>query len=313
MFQKNNNIKNDNLQKVSYYSTKKKKIIDLFIGFFGGAIMLIIFLSIILNIFFNKISISSTLHYVCYIIATIIIIILIVLFFRINRKFISIGILISLLVAVSLFMKQVYFYKDAMETGGIIKNTILGQYSIYDGNSDIQETDVSRSELETVSDPHMGTDTPIMTIVEFGDFSCPYCFIMHRVLRDFIMENATKVQLIFRDFPLEEDYNRAMIANCAFEQGKFWQMHDNLFLYQESFNENMVNQFLKEAEIDVDKFNACRSEQRYKSEIEEDLVVGLKAGMSGTPTLFINGYKFAGVIPRTVLDQILVEIEKENK
>lgn len=221
--------------------------------------------------------------------------------------------IIFVLAEATYFFIKFFEYKKEIEAGGIITNTVLGQYSIYEGNNNIQETNVSRAELETISDPRMGTDSPIMTIVEFGDFSCPYCFIMHRVLRDFVMENATKVQLIFRDFPLEENYNRAMIADCAFEQTRFWQMHDDLFLYQESFSEDMVNKFGKEMGLDMDKFNTCRKEQKYKSEIEDDLTVGLKAGVSGTPTLFINGYKFAGVVPRTVLDQILAEIEKETK
>lgn len=206
------------------------------------------------------------------------------------------------------FVQLVLHYKKAIGSGDIIINSVLGQYSNYGGASSDLEVVVRRDEIESIDSPNMGSDNPIMTIVIFSDFDCPYCAVFYPALKQFVIENNDKVKLIFRDFPLD-NYNRSMAANCAFEQEKFWQMHDKLFYYQDKFSESLIDNIAKQIGLNMDEFNTCYNEEKYREEIEQDLILGIKAGVQGTPTIFINGEKFAGVMSKNILEQILGAIE----
>ena len=128
------------------------------------------------------------------------------------------------------------------------------------------------------------------------------------MFKEFVLEYPEQVKVIFRDFPLG-DIDSAMAANCAWEQDRFWEMHDKLFSYQDSISESVIKNTAEDLRLDMDLFNDCYDHQKYQEEIQKDLVLGIKAGVEGTPTLFINGEKFVGVIPQNVLEQILYAIE----
>lgn len=220
------------------------------------------------------------------------------------------GIILLVLLIVSMsfyFYDRVSFYKKAIESGSIL----LGGYSTYKGGV-IQNPDesITREDLESGHNPSIGAENPIMTMVLFSDFNCPYCYGYYPVLRQFVLENNEKTKLIFRDFPLDDDM-ASLAANCAFVQGRFWQMHDKLFSHQEELDEEVILALAQELELDLDKFNNCYLQEELKNDIGEDFLLGARAGVSGTPTIFINGSKFPGVMSKNILEQILAVLEGE--
>ena len=206
------------------------------------------------------------------------------------------------------FTLLVFRYKKAIESGDIIINTVLGQFSSYENTANIQESIVYRDELENYDSPYIGASNPMITIVIFSDFKCSYCAIFYPVIKQFTIENNNKVRLIFRNFPLD-DMKPSMAARCAFDQDKFWQMHDKLFDYQEYFSDDLVYNIARDIGLNIEEFNSCYNTDKYKDEIDADLLLGIKAGVQGTPTLFINGERFRGVMSKTILEQILEALE----
>ncbi len=225
---------------------------------------------------------------------------------------ILIVILIFIFIYISLFIKKIIYYKNSIERGDIILESNVGEYSSYGGLVNIKQSTVTRAEIESSDDPWTGSEKPIMTIVEFADFNCPYCLSAYTDLKLFVDKNKNDVKLIYRDFPISSDITPSLVANCANEQGKFWQMHDKLFENQRILEEKAFLRFAKELGLDMDKFQDCYSTKKYESEVFADVNVGLKAGISGTPTFFVNGEKFQGVTPAKVWDQILQSIKNKN-
>ncbi|MCD4705386.1 DsbA family protein [bacterium] len=209
------------------------------------------------------------------------------------------------------FVDRVFYYRRLLKSGSIISTSILGQYSNYSGSSELENIQINRNELEAQDEPQKGAKNPIMTIVEFADFDCPYCVVFHEDLKYFVAENKEQVKLIFRDFPLKND-DLAMFANCAFEQDKFWEMHDHIFENFENFNENLAYAYIRDLDLDLDKFKDCYQNRKYEIEIKDDLRIGLNSGVQGTPTIFINGERFVGVMNQNILRQILAVLENTD-
>ncbi|MDD3284079.1 MAG: thioredoxin domain-containing protein [Patescibacteria group bacterium] len=191
------------------------------------------------------------------------------------------------------------------------------EYDEFDYN--IEEIDNSKVEIEKINtekDPSIGAKNPIMEIEEFASFDCPYSAVFYPVLRNFVLDNPNKVKIIFKDAPydIEEDLNMNshLAANCAYEQGKFWEMHDKIFDNQDNITKSVINQLAKDIDLDLEKFNICLSSERYYEDIEEDFAEVISREVEGTPTIFINGEKFSGVMSRDILDQILEAIENNS-
>ncbi len=227
------------------------------------------------------------------------------------------GILI-ILFSLALILSSIYFfilvnrYQKAIISGSIISNNLIAGYSKIDNTLDDSKVTIDRQALEKDDAPSIGSKKPVMTIVIFSDFDCPYCAIFYPILKKFVLENSEKVKLIFRDYPVH-DYKSALAGNCAFEQNRFWDMHDKLFYYQNNISDEVIKKIAKNIRLDVDKFNQCYESEKYKKDIKKDMALAMKSGVQGTPTIFVNGAKFAGIIPETILKQILSAIEAEAK
>ena len=174
-------------------------------------------------------------------------------------------------------------------------------------------------------DPVKGNSNAPVTIIEFSDFQCPYCGRHFKttfpdIEKDYI--KTGKVRYVFRDFPLEfHQYapKAAEAADCAGEQGKYWDMHDMLFENQNALMVDKLKQYATEIGLDSDTFNTCIDSGKYAEEIRKDMEDGRRAGVNGTPTFFIgksqdnskeiNGKKIAGALPyhsfKQIIDQLL--------
>lgn len=179
-------------------------------------------------------------------------------------------------------------------------------------------------------DPVKGDMNAPITIIEFSDYQCPFCGRFYKtILPDIEKEYITtgKVRYVFRDFPLEfhkQAPKASEAANCAGDQGKYWEMHDKLFENQNNLMVDKLKQYATEIGVDSNSFNACLDSGKYASEIEADVADGTKAGVSGTPSFFIGksqgkskeitGKKVVGARPfpsfKQVIDQLLAEQSK---
>lgn len=153
-------------------------------------------------------------------------------------------------------------------------------------------------------DPFLGNPDAPVTIVEFGDFQCPFCGKFFNTTEQDIIDTYVKTgkaRLVYRDFPLtaihEEAQKSAEAAECANEQGKFWPYHDLLFSRQDSLSVKNYKAWARELKLNTGRFNQCLDSDKYAPEIEKDLADGEAAGVSGTPGSFINGRIAEGALP----------------
>jgi len=134
-----------------------------------------------------------------------------------------------------------------------------------------------------------------VTIIEFADYECPFCAqeepILERLLRDY----GSRVRLAYHDYPVHPNATKlAEAARCAGEQGGFWAMHDFLFKHAATLDVGMLGQYGSALGLDGEALDACVSSGRYREAIEEDAALAKAAGVSGTPTFFVNGKRYDG-------------------
>jgi protein-disulfide isomerase len=134
-------------------------------------------------------------------------------------------------------------------------------------------------------------DAPV-TIVEFSDFQCPYCAMLQPTLKEVLKAYPNEVKLVYKHYPLSfhrQARNAAKASEAAREQGKFWEMHDIIFENYNKLSEESFKEFAMEIGLDVDKFMADFKSNKYDLRIQQDINLARRIGITGTPTLFING------------------------
>jgi Na+/H+ antiporter NhaA len=140
-------------------------------------------------------------------------------------------------------------------------------------------------------------DAPV-TLVEYGDFECPYCGRAEPVLRDLLSDFGDDLRFVFRDLPLSDVHPRAQLAAEASEaagaQGKFWEMHDVLFDHQDALAPQDLIRYAEELGLDVDRFRDELRRRVYAPGIAEDVESADESNVAGTPTFFINGQRHHG-------------------
>jgi protein-disulfide isomerase len=165
-------------------------------------------------------------------------------------------------------------------------------------------------------DPFMGPEDAPVTIVEFSDFQCPYCErAAVDVLPQVFAEYGDQVRLVYRDFPLTQIHPQALpaaiAAECADDQGKFWEYHDLLFANQSALDDASLEAYAGQLGLDQTAFDQCFSTQTPLEEIQGDYQDALSYGVSGTPTFFVNGVRVSGAQPfsvfQAIIDQVLAQ------
>jgi len=140
-------------------------------------------------------------------------------------------------------------------------------------------------------------DAPVV-FVEFADYECPYCQKVNPQIQQIKKEYGDKVTLVFKDFPLPMHHSSqkaAEAARCAGEQGKFWEYHDVLF-YSRQLDVDALKEHARVLKLDGDKFDACLDNGTEAAAVKQDLEEGKSLGLTGTPSFFVNGHFFSGVI-----------------
>lgn len=167
-------------------------------------------------------------------------------------------------------------------------------------NGDNGQTEAVRP-IDSTDQIKGSLEAPVKMIV-YSDFECPFCAEFADTMKKVEDNFKDKVAIAFRHYPLDghpEAGQAAEASECADEQNKFWQMHDKLFADNKA-NRLGTDQYKKDASdlnLDTAKFNQCLDSGKYKNRVEEKKTEGKKAGVSGTPTIFINGNIYPGAYP----------------
>lgn len=164
-------------------------------------------------------------------------------------------------------------------------------------------------------DPAQGPDGAKVTVVEFSDFQCPACKQAHFKLSEVLDKYKDKIKFVYRDFPLlgkhPDALPAAIAANCANEQGKYWEMHNSLFTAS-SLKENDFKTFAGKLALDAGKFDACLKNPATEAEVRKDLDDGRTYGVNSTPTFYVNGYLVVGANVQELSRLIDRELEKNG-
>jgi protein-disulfide isomerase len=151
-------------------------------------------------------------------------------------------------------------------------------------------------------------DAPI-TIVEFSDYQCPFCRRWHdEVYEPLLAAYPGQIKLVYRNLPLTsihpDAFSAAEAAMCAGEQDAYWAYHEKLFS-SENLGNQFYTQYAQELSLNMDVFESCLSDHKYKAAIEADSDFAVNLGVRSTPTFFINGLAIVGAQPLDVFKQVI--------
>ena len=144
----------------------------------------------------------------------------------------------------------------------------------------------------------IGTADAVIEIVEYGDFQCPHCAAAHPVTKEILKVFGNQVRFVFRNFPLAESHRYATIAAIAAEaaglQHKYWEMHDMIFEHQASLSYDSLFELADKLGLNRRQFERDLQNEALSDKVESDFESGIRSGVNGTPSFFVNGNKFDG-------------------
>jgi len=213
----------------------------------------------------------------------------------------------GILIIFFLVLVFAFIFASALYVYSIIKNGNASNY--YLEKADLSE-DSQKLIYGNTNNYYIGAKNPLVTIVEFSDFACPYSKESFAVIRELGIKYKNDIKMIFRDFPVIADYSAdlSLAARCAGEQGLFWVMHDKLFINQGVSGSGELLELARQIGADTKRFNDCFNNKKYLSAIQKDFNDGQELGIKGTPTWFINGTKIEGNIPYNIFVDIMEDI-----
>lgn len=160
-----------------------------------------------------------------------------------------------------------------------------------------------------------GADDATITLVEYGDYECPYCRAAAGAIDELLGHSGWTLRFVFRHLPLPDVHPHAELAAEAVEaagaQGRFWQMHDLLLSRQDHLELPDLVQYARELGLDVDAFRADLDSRRFAPRVARDAMSAEVAGVAGTPTFFINGRRYVGAYDASSLGAALSNAERE--
>jgi protein-disulfide isomerase len=145
-------------------------------------------------------------------------------------------------------------------------------------------------------DHHLGPLKAPVTLVEYGDFECPYCGVVESVILQLIKEYRSDICFVYRHFPLSGIHPDAEIAALASEaagkQDQFWEMHHKLFENQENISKDNIFNFARDLNLDMEQFEYDLQSYDIMEKVQNDVRSAKESGVESTPTFFINGIRF---------------------
>ena len=144
-------------------------------------------------------------------------------------------------------------------------------------------------------DHRRGPENAPVTLVEYGDYECPYCGKAYPIVKEIERRLGDRLRFVFRNFPLTQSHphaeHAAEAAEAAAGQEKFWEMHDYLFEHQQALDDAHLVQYAVALNLDQETFKREMTEHVHTNRVREDFLSGVRSGVNGTPTFFINGLR----------------------
>ena len=144
-------------------------------------------------------------------------------------------------------------------------------------------------------DHTQGPPTAPVTLVEYGDYECPYCGAAYPIVKEVQARMGDRLRFVFRNFPITTSHphaeQAAEAAEAAAAQGRFWQMHDHLYEHQRHLEDADLHGYAEQLGLDVATFDEELAEHVHVQRVREDFMSGVRSGVNGTPTFYINGIR----------------------
>lgn len=159
-------------------------------------------------------------------------------------------------------------------------------------SSELPAPEAAKASFELAGRPMKGNPDAKITVVEFSDFQCPYCARAKDSVEELVKAYPNDVKVYFLHFPLsfhEQALPAAMAAQCANQQGKFWELHDKIFDNQRALGADKYAGWAQEVGLDAAKFDTCMKDPETEKMVKADMEQGEEAGVQGTPSFYING------------------------
>ena len=161
-------------------------------------------------------------------------------------------------------------------------------------------------------DHAQGAASAAITLVEYGDYECPHCGRAYPFVKEIQRRLGPQLRFVFRNFPLGEIHPHAVraaeSAEAAGGQGRFWEMHDMLFEHQQSLTDQSLLGYANKIGLDTARFEQDLSSRAYQARVREDFRSGVRSGVNGTPTFFINGVRHDGAWDLDTLSAALTRL-----
>ena len=155
------------------------------------------------------------------------------------------------------------------------------------------------------SDHAQGPENAPVTLVEYGDYQCPYCADVHSMIHAIAKTMGANLRFVFRHMPLLEVHPYAPYAAEAAEaagaQGKFWEMHDAIYEHQSDLGSDLVHRLALTLNLDMPRFEADMEARRYRPRVRRDFMGAMRSGVAATPAFFINGERYEGILEQRAL------------
>ena len=134
-----------------------------------------------------------------------------------------------------------------------------------------------------------------VTLVQYGDYECPYCGAAYPIIKQVQARMGERLRFVFRNFPITTSHphaeQAAEAAEAAATQGRFWEMHDLLYENQERLRDQDLRGYAETLALDLDLFDMELAKRVHAERVREDFMSGVRSGVNGTPTFYINGVR----------------------
>jgi protein-disulfide isomerase len=159
----------------------------------------------------------------------------------------------------------------------------------------------NRAQLIPPVGPHdhtIGPEDAPLTLVEYGDYQCPYCRKAYPIVKQVRQQLGRQLRFVFRNFPMTKIHpdaeHAAETAEAAAAQGAFWQMHDRLFERQFALDDDSLIEYATDLGLNADRIRGELDAGTHAARVRDDFMSGVRSGVNGTPTFFINGERHDG-------------------
>jgi protein-disulfide isomerase len=145
-------------------------------------------------------------------------------------------------------------------------------------------------------DHTQGPADAVVTLLEYGDYECPYCGAAYPIVKEIQNRMGDRLQFVFRNFPITTSHphaeQAAEAAEAAATQGRFWEMHDVLYENQRRLTDADLRTYAAQVGLDLEAFTRDLADHVHATRVREDFMSGVRSGVNGTPTFYINGHRY---------------------